>query len=151
MGQAQINVRTRACSRTSIARTRQAALTHNVRGKELRGVLLYQRNLDCLTFNVMFSTSESLLIFFHPLSTFPGGSLINSQIYENHVAFSILSTIVYPPPPPSNAMVTSDNTAPLQRKQIKTIRHYYGSGWVDPGLTRIFLGENHPKIALNQY
>ena len=37
MGQAQINVRTRACSRTSIARTRQAALTHNVRGKELRG------------------------------------------------------------------------------------------------------------------
>ena len=36
MGQAQINVRTRACSRTSIARTRQAALTHNVRGKELR-------------------------------------------------------------------------------------------------------------------
>ena len=32
MGQAQINVRTRACSRTSIARTKQAALTHNVRG-----------------------------------------------------------------------------------------------------------------------
>ena len=37
MGQAQINVRTRACSRTSIARTKQAALTHNVRGKELSG------------------------------------------------------------------------------------------------------------------
>ena len=36
MGQAQINVRTRACSRTSIARTRPAALTHNVRGKELK-------------------------------------------------------------------------------------------------------------------
>ena len=35
MGQAQINVRTRACSRTSIARTKQAALTHNVRGKEI--------------------------------------------------------------------------------------------------------------------
>ena len=35
MGQAQINVRTRACSRTCIARTKQAALTHNVRGKEL--------------------------------------------------------------------------------------------------------------------
>ena len=34
MRQAQINVRTRACSRTSIARTKQAALTHNVRGKE---------------------------------------------------------------------------------------------------------------------
>ena len=40
MGQAQINVRTRACSRTSIARTRQAALTHNVRGKELTDDLL---------------------------------------------------------------------------------------------------------------
>ena len=38
MGQAQINVRTRACSRTSIARTRQAALTHNVRGKELKAL-----------------------------------------------------------------------------------------------------------------
>ena len=40
MGQAQINVRTRACSRTSIARTKQAALTHNVRGKELTGKLI---------------------------------------------------------------------------------------------------------------
>ena len=40
MGQAQINVRTRACSRTSIARTKQAALTHNVRGKELNSELL---------------------------------------------------------------------------------------------------------------
>ena len=39
MGQAQINVRIRACSRTSIARTKQAALTHNVRGKELTFVL----------------------------------------------------------------------------------------------------------------
>ena len=39
MGQAQINVRTRACSRTSIARTKQAALTHNVRGKELTGYI----------------------------------------------------------------------------------------------------------------
>ena len=37
MGQAQINVRTRACSGTFIARTKQAALTHNVRGKRLRG------------------------------------------------------------------------------------------------------------------
>ena len=35
MGQAQINVRTRACSGTFIVRTKQAALTHNVRGKEL--------------------------------------------------------------------------------------------------------------------
>ena len=35
MGQAQINVRTRACSGTFIARTKQAALTYNVRGKRL--------------------------------------------------------------------------------------------------------------------
>ena len=41
MRQAQINVRTRACSRTSIARTKQAALTHNVRGKELKGGHLF--------------------------------------------------------------------------------------------------------------
>ena len=42
MGQAQINVRTRACSRTSIARTRQAALTHNVRGKELKKIAVQE-------------------------------------------------------------------------------------------------------------
>ena len=41
MRQAQINVRTRACSRTSIARTKQAALTHNVRGKELMASSLW--------------------------------------------------------------------------------------------------------------
>ena len=35
MGQAQINVRTLACRRTFIAGTKQAALTHNVRGKRL--------------------------------------------------------------------------------------------------------------------
>ena len=39
MGQAHINARTRACSRTSIARTKQAALTHHVRGKELNKFL----------------------------------------------------------------------------------------------------------------
>ena len=43
MGQAQINVRTRACSRTSIARTKQAALTHNVRGKEIN--MIFNINL----------------------------------------------------------------------------------------------------------
>ena len=43
MGQAQINVRTRACSRTFIARTKQAALTHHVRGKELRRIQIYCR------------------------------------------------------------------------------------------------------------
>ena len=41
MGQAQINVRIRACSRTSIARTKQAALTHNVRGKELMCIYIF--------------------------------------------------------------------------------------------------------------
>ena len=51
MGQAQINVRTRACSRTSIARTRQAALTHNVRGKELKVVSHY--DLSVLSMSVM--------------------------------------------------------------------------------------------------
>ena len=40
MGQAQINVRTRACSETFIARTKQVALTHNVRGKELRRLIV---------------------------------------------------------------------------------------------------------------
>ena len=44
MGQAQINVRTRACSRTSIARTKQAALTHNVRGKELTSIQMDTTN-----------------------------------------------------------------------------------------------------------
>ena len=52
MGQAQINVRTRACSRTSIARTRQAALTHNVRGKELR-VFTVVHSLDIQTKNII--------------------------------------------------------------------------------------------------
>ena len=39
-------------------------------------------------------------------------------------------------------------------KQNQNIRVDYGSRWVGPGLTRIFLGffgENRPKIALNQY
>ena len=35
MGHAQINVRTRACSRTFIVRSKQAALTHNISGKEI--------------------------------------------------------------------------------------------------------------------
>ena len=45
MGQAQINVRTRACSGTFIARTKQVALTHNVRGKEL---IKYVREEICI-------------------------------------------------------------------------------------------------------
>ena len=43
MGQAQINVRTWACSGTFIARTKQAALTHNVRGKRLISWTLHRR------------------------------------------------------------------------------------------------------------
>ena len=47
MGQAQINVRTRACSRTFIARTQQAALTRHVRGKELkRGCIEFKYYAD---------------------------------------------------------------------------------------------------------
>ena len=37
-----------------------------------------------------------------------------------------------------------------KKKKFKKIRDYYGSGWVGPGLTRIFF-LNRPKIALNQY
>ena len=57
MGQAQINVRIRACSRTSIARTKQAALTHNVRGKELKEKMIeifdckVIQNTHCLAIN----------------------------------------------------------------------------------------------------
>ena len=55
MGQAQINVRTRACSRTSIARTRQAALTHNVRGKELIEYnMAYYNLMDATNFHISF-------------------------------------------------------------------------------------------------
>ena len=58
MGQAQINVRTRACSRTSIARTRQAALTHNVRGKELTENSFYPK----ITLPTRFSNKHGTLI-----------------------------------------------------------------------------------------
>ena len=60
MGQAQINVRTRACSRISIARTKQAALTHNVRGKELMylrsgdTILLYSARVNNWMYNFSF-------------------------------------------------------------------------------------------------
>ena len=57
MGQAQINVRTRACSRTSIARTKQAALTHNVRGKELiyREAFVFYVTVETIIFNDLVS------------------------------------------------------------------------------------------------
>ena len=70
MGQAQINVRTRACSRTSIARTRQAALTHNVRGKELRTLLLCPERS-----------------FYHINASLFGGHLLNADTI--HLADSI--------------------------------------------------------------
>ena len=39
----------------------------------------------------------------------------------------------------------------LCKEKNPIIRDYYGSGWVGPGLTRIFVvGGNGPKIALNQ-
>ena len=63
MGQAQINVRIRACSRTSIARTKQAALTHNVRGKELKvSATIYLR---CIPLPGL-----PLSSFRHPLNSF---------------------------------------------------------------------------------
>ena len=52
MGQAQINVRTRACSGTFIARTKQAALTHNVRGKELKISDLYKLHVSLFMFDL---------------------------------------------------------------------------------------------------
>ena len=54
MGQAQINVRIRACSRTSIARTKQAALTHNVRGKELSKTKLskWEKEINSITITI---------------------------------------------------------------------------------------------------
>ena len=56
MGQAQINARTRACSGTFIARTKQAALSHNVRGKELNvdTILIYNYNYAIDTFIYLF-------------------------------------------------------------------------------------------------
>ena len=59
MRQAQINVRTRACSRTSIARTKQAALTHNVRGKELiKQMNIFVRKKTLLWFSHVYSRDD---------------------------------------------------------------------------------------------
>ena len=70
MGQAQINVRTRACSRTSIARTKQAALTHNVRGKRLIKavcmclfVVAITIATDRIAVLVMVSKAESIVLY----------------------------------------------------------------------------------------
>ena len=62
MRQAQINVRTRARSRTSIARTKQAALTHNVRGKELIKSMVETHlskniHIDCHISKLLISTT----------------------------------------------------------------------------------------------
>ena len=62
MRQAQINVRTRACSRTSIARTKQAALTHNVRGKELNNLLSVDIHFVYNVFYIVFFNFELYVI-----------------------------------------------------------------------------------------
>ena len=62
MGQAQINVRTRACSGTFIARTKQAALTHNVRGKELNEAVAMFIYFCPLT---MTYANASILMYIH--------------------------------------------------------------------------------------
>ena len=63
MGQAQINVRT--CSRTSIARTKQAALTHNVRGKELM-VIITNTFADCVYFRPQYQSGDLVVIALAP-------------------------------------------------------------------------------------
>ena len=69
MGQAQINVRTRACSRTSFARTKQAALTHNVRGKELNKyyyiIILYGGSPASDILHVLMGVSVAKLIIYN--------------------------------------------------------------------------------------
>ena len=60
MGQAQINVRTRACSGTFITRTKQVALTHNVRGKELNMHVIYCQ-LICMCMHVYISNNCSIV------------------------------------------------------------------------------------------
>ena len=65
MGQAQINVRTRACSRTSIARTKQAVLTHNVMGKELNFPLFLRisSQTNCALLSVKWNSDDSATRF----------------------------------------------------------------------------------------
>ena len=84
MGQAQINVRTRACSRTFIARTKQVALTHNVRGKELiinfieffKYIFTIARCVWCrFRDNVVLSSH----VFIHSLG--PGSAFVLNQIF----------------------------------------------------------------------
>ena len=62
MGQAQINVRTRACSGTFIARTKQVALTHNVRGKELMKWANSNQFANCSVFVSMSAKRKNLNI-----------------------------------------------------------------------------------------
>ena len=75
MGQAQINVRTRACSRTSIARTKQAALTHNVRGKELK--------CDIGKFGKNHSGNTNQFFHFHSYLFFYGECMGAIQVLRN--------------------------------------------------------------------
>ena len=53
----KINVRTRACSGTFIARTKQAALTRNVRGKRLKDSLLLR---DMTKYDIKYAMKSML-------------------------------------------------------------------------------------------
>ena len=78
MGQAQINVRTRACSGTFIARTKQAALTHNVRGKRLnKSIIVF------VTLGVRSLANASRAMQFNPLNPLGwGGYRFLKQIWQ---------------------------------------------------------------------
>ena len=77
MRQAQLNVRTRACSRTSIARTKQAALTHNVRGKE-------EHTSVTLAYYQMCSLLTLFRLAHHG---FTDKDLAGSQMLMEHISF----------------------------------------------------------------
>ena len=82
MGQAQINVRTRACSRTSVARTKQAALTHNVRGKELKNRMPVMRDFQTWLITQVTAARGAACQFPSELPVCPGCSVYNSQAAE---------------------------------------------------------------------
>ena len=95
MGQAQINVRTRACSRTSIARTRQAALTPNVRGKELI-LLACTQSVDNLFHALMVLCENEYFLTSNLLCSFTSVKLCPLRYYnfldfEKKISESIFS------------------------------------------------------------
>ena len=50
-----------------------------------------------------------------------------------------------------NAVVVVVALGLCKERKCPNIRDFYGSGWLGPGLTRIFVWKYRPKIALNQY